>query len=92
MILNKQNLIDKYIKDKSGRVVVAQKPNLPIVIWATAFILSQLFSGTIGKTMSVIAFGSIFTWAWLEIFMGVNYFRRALGLAVLILAVWHQIL
>jgi len=26
----------------------------------------------------------LFTWAWQELFEGVNYFRRALGLVVLI--------
>jgi hypothetical protein len=34
--------------------------------------------------LEALAFGSLFTWAWLELFQGVNYFRRALGLGVLI--------
>jgi len=28
---------------------------------------------------SPLAFGASFTWAWQELFEGVNYFRRALG-------------
>jgi hypothetical protein len=34
--------------------------------------------------LEVLAFGSLFTWAWEELFQGVNYFRRALGLLVLV--------
>ncbi|HEY9908282.1 MAG TPA: hypothetical protein V6D18_11845 [Thermosynechococcaceae cyanobacterium] len=34
-----------------------------------------------------MAFGSLFTWAWLELFQGVNYFRRSLGLIVLLGAI-----
>jgi hypothetical protein len=33
---------------------------------------------------SLLANGSLFTWAWMELFQGVNYFRRGLGLAVFI--------
>jgi hypothetical protein len=33
--------------------------------------------------LDVLAFGSLFTWAWEELFQGVNYFRRALGFLVL---------
>ncbi len=34
--------------------------------------------------LDVVANGSLFTWAWMELFQGVNYFRRSLGLIVLI--------
>jgi hypothetical protein len=37
--------------------------------------------------LDAIAFGSLFTWAWLELFQGVNYFRRALGFIVLLFAI-----
>jgi hypothetical protein len=40
--------------------------------------------GALFEGLDVIAFGAIFTWAWLELFDGVNYFRRALGATVLI--------
>jgi hypothetical protein len=37
----------------------------------------------------------LFTWAWQELFQGVNYFRRSLGLVVLLGAIasrldWSQ--
>ncbi len=41
-------------------------------------------SGKLHTGLVWIAFGALFTWAWLEVFQGVNYFRRALGLVVLI--------
>jgi hypothetical protein len=41
-------------------------------------------SGNIHTGLDAIAFGSLFTWAWQELFEGVNYFHRALGLVVLI--------
>jgi hypothetical protein len=34
--------------------------------------------------LAAVAYGSLFTWAWLELFQGVNYFRRSLGLLVLV--------
>lgn len=87
----KQNFFDKCFKDKNGKVTLAQKPNLPIIVWLFTLILSQFFSGIFGKTLQVVAFGSIFTWAWLELFKGTNYFRRTLGLIVIIVATWNQI-
>jgi hypothetical protein len=60
-------------------------PNLPIIVWITASLLKLVFpTGEINTGLDALAFGSLFTWAWLELFQGVNYFRRALGLGVLI--------
>jgi hypothetical protein len=41
-------------------------------------------TGQINLALDLVAFGSLFTWAWEELFQGVNYFRRALGLIVLV--------
>lgn len=41
--------------------------------------------------VNVLAFGTIFTWAWLELFRGVNYFRRSLGLIVLMVILASQL-
>jgi len=49
-----------------------------------ASLLALIFTtGKINTVLDVLANGSLFTWAWLELFQGVNYFRRALGLIVL---------
>ncbi|MBE9001524.1 hypothetical protein IQ274_25735 [Nostoc sp. LEGE 12447] len=78
-------LIDKTFRDSEGKIVLAQMPNLPLIVWIVTTLLALIFtSGKINTVLDVVANGSLFTWAWLELFQGVNYFRRALGLAVLI--------
>ncbi|GAB1545121.1 hypothetical protein NUACC21_77970 [Scytonema sp. NUACC21] len=78
-------LFDKIFRDSNGNIVVAQMPNLPLIVWIAASLLKLVFTTGVGNTgLDILAFGSLFTWAWLELFQGVNYFRRALGLAVLI--------
>jgi hypothetical protein len=78
-------LFDKTFRDSEGNIVIAQPPNLPILVGITATVLNLLVkNGNIHTVLDAIGFGSLFTWAWLELFEGVNYFRRALGLIVLI--------
>ncbi|MEH2395788.1 MAG: hypothetical protein V7K21_30495 [Nostoc sp.] len=77
--------IDKTFRDSDGKIVIAQMPNLPLIVWIVTSILALIFTtGKINTVLDVVANGSLFTWAWLELFQGVNYFRRALGLLVLI--------
>lgn len=78
-------LFDKIFRDSNGEIVIAQPPNLPLIVWVTASLLKLVFTtGEINTGLDLLAFGSLFTWAWLELFQGVNYFRRALGFVVLI--------
>ncbi|HIK04436.1 MAG TPA: hypothetical protein IGS40_06930 [Trichormus sp. M33_DOE_039] len=78
-------LIDKTFRDSDGNVVIAQMPNPPLIVWVVATLLSLVFTtGKINTVLDVVSTGSLFTWAWLELFQGVNYFRRSLGLVVLI--------
>jgi hypothetical protein len=76
---------DKAFRDDDGAIVIAQPPNLPIIIWAGASMLKLIApSDQVRSGLDFLAFGALFTWAWLELFEGVNYFRRTLGLVVLI--------
>lgn len=85
-------LFDRTFRDSEGKIVIAQMPNLPILIWLTATLLQLILtSGKIHTGLNLVAFGSLFTWAWQEIFQGVNYFRRALGLVVLVGAIALEI-
>ncbi|BDA71347.1 hypothetical protein CAL7716_055130 [Calothrix sp. PCC 7716] len=78
-------LFDKFFRDSNGNIVIAQPPNLPLIIWGVASLLKLIVtSGQINVGLDVVAFGALFTWAWLELFQGVNYFRRTLGLIVLV--------
>jgi hypothetical protein len=81
----KNTLFDKVFRDSEGKIVIAQMPNIPIVVWFVASLLKFVFTtGKINIGLDVIAFGSLIIWACLELFQGVNYFRRALGLLVIV--------
>lgn len=81
-------IFDKIFRDSNGQIVIAQTPNLPLIVWIVATLLQLIVTtGKINTGLDLIAFGSLFTWAWEELFQGVNYFRRALGLVVLIGAI-----
>lgn len=88
----KQSILDRCYKDKSGRVVLAQFPNAPLITWAVATALTHVISNArFDSLLHIIAFGAIFTWAWLETFQGVTYFRRVLGLMVFGVIVFNRI-
>jgi len=71
----------KFFKDNSGKTVLWQAPNSTIIGWAIFALLSYL---THAKWLGWISTTFLLVWAFLELFQGVNYFRRLLGLIVLI--------
>ncbi|NJM64602.1 MAG: hypothetical protein HC851_02495 [Acaryochloris sp. RU_4_1] len=79
------NLFDSVFRNSDGEIIIAQKPNLELILWFVSSLLGLLFaSGKPNLGLEAIAFGSLFTWAWKELFEGVNYFRKALGFCILI--------
>jgi hypothetical protein len=77
--------LDDFFRDSNGKIVIGQPPNLPILIWGGASILQLIFkTGQINFGLDLLATGSLLVWAMLELFQGVNYFRRSLGAIVLI--------
>lgn len=75
-------------KTNDGEVVIGQKPNLPLVVWFVAFILRIVLpDGRLGSWIYVIGFLALLVWASLELFTGVNIFRRILGFVVLVLSI-----
>lgn len=83
---------DKVFRDDQGNFILFQKPNLPVLTGLTATLLSLTpISGELRAGVEAVAYGALFTWAWLELFQGVNYFRRFLGLIVLLLVVATQL-
>ena len=79
------SFLNQMFRDDEGKIVVAQLPNLPIIVWIVATLLKMIFAtGQINTGLELTAFGALFTWAWAELFQGVNYFRRGLGLVVLV--------
>lgn len=81
----RSTLFDRTFRDSSGNIVIAQPPNLPLLVALTATLLQFVLpSGNLQAGFDLVGFGAWFTWAWLELFQGVNYFRQALGLVVLV--------
>ncbi|GAB4384414.1 MAG: hypothetical protein Kow00121_47850 [Elainellaceae cyanobacterium] len=78
-------LFDRTFRDSEGNIVIVQAPNLPVLVGLAATILQFVLpSGNMQTTFTLVAFGALFTWAWQELFAGVNYFRRSLGLITLV--------
>jgi len=78
-------LLDRTFRDHEGKIVIAQMPNLPLLVGLAATSLQLILPiGNLKTGVDLVAFGALFTWAWQEMFEGVNYFRRALGLVVLV--------
>jgi hypothetical protein len=79
------SLFDRIFRDSEGNIVIAQKPNLPSIVGGIAILLQLILpAGNLQTAVALIAFGTWFTWAWQELFQGVNYFRRFLGFIVLV--------
>jgi hypothetical protein len=71
-------------RDADSRVVIGQAPNLPLIAWLSFTGLSRIpGSGRWHSAMSFTSTAFLFTWAYLELTHGVNYFRRLVGLIVL---------
>lgn len=82
-----QTLWDQFWKDKHGDVVIWQMPNLFLIGWAVLTFVSLLLTGKASDVVSWAGMVLIIIWSLLEIFKGVNYFRRVLGVVVLLLIV-----
>jgi hypothetical protein len=86
------NLFNQIFRDQEGNVVLAQMPNPPLITWIVASLLKIIFTtGKINIGLEALAFGSLFTWAWEELFQGVNYFRRTLGLLVIVILIASKV-
>lgn len=74
----------RFFKDKKGHIVLWQWPNLPLYGWIVCKILSLLLRGDLKAGLEQLGMAFLFTWAFLEITQGVNYFRKLLGLVVIL--------
>ena len=79
--------VDWFCRDRrSGRIVIAQWPNLWLWIFAIASVveLSTGAAGPVGRAVHIAATASLVIWACDEVLRGVNPWRRCLGAAVLV--------
>ncbi len=85
MLNPKQSFTEKCYKDKNGKIVLAQSPNIPIIIWIIFSVLSYILpSNDMQALFAELSTLILFVWAYLELFSGVNYFRKALGFVVML--------
>ena len=83
--------ISQFFKDSKGRIVIAQFPNWPLWVWLGATLLESFKISFIPPFwISTIGFIAILYWAGLEVFQGVNNFRRCLGLLVAIIVLMNR--
>ena len=80
-------LWNKIWRDKNGRIIIWQLPNAPLLAWLVLTFASLLVNGRPADVLYWLGSAALIIWALLELFKGVNYFRRALGLLVLVMAV-----
>lgn len=75
---------DWWFRDRHGRVVIAQPPNLTLWVWIVATAVRVLLdpTGAIGTAVRVVGVAALLAWALDEIVRGVNPWRRLLGVVV----------
>jgi hypothetical protein len=85
-------LLDRVFRDSDGKIVLAEMPNPPLIAWIVASLLKIILTtGITNLGLELFAFGALFTWAWQELFEGVNYFRRGLGFLVIVASIASKI-
>lgn len=83
-----RHFLQKTFTDKKGDIVIAQSPNLPLFGWIIMELVSLVLSkGHVKVALQDLATAFLFTWAYLEITKGVNYFRKFLGLVVILIII-----
>lgn len=87
-----RGLVDWIFRDrKTGRIVIAQFPNIPLAVWIVATVLGLVTHGTIHTIVRILGSLALAIWAGTEIISSVNPWRRFLGAAVLVglaVSVW----
>lgn len=83
-------LLHKSIRDKNGRIVIWQRPNLPVISWFLCVVAAHVFhSAPLHTGFSSLGSAFLFAWAYLEIVQGASYFRRFLGFVVVVAITMH---
>lgn len=72
----------RFFKDSKGRLVIWQRPNIPLIGWLFFKFLSTIVHSK-QSNFSNVSTAFLFTWAYLEIASGKSYFRRVLGAVIM---------
>lgn len=82
-----------FIRDKDGKIVIGQAPNVPIVLWFVCMLVARIVPDTsLRNGFEFLSVAFLFTWAYLEITEGSSYFRRVLGAVVLVGIILSKVL
>ena len=87
-------LVDWLFRDReTGAITIAQAPNLPLWVFLAAWLLLAVFdpSGWLGTVLEVVRILGLAIWAGLEVWSGVNPFRRILGAGALVWIAWSTL-
>ncbi len=77
-----------FFKDKDGHVVIGSWPNIPLIGWVVFKVIALIVTtGRIHTGSEQLSMALLYTWAYMETMSGVNYFRKLLGVIVLIILV-----
>ncbi len=78
-----QDVWNKFWRDKNGRIVIWQPPNLALAGWLVIMATNLILKlGNAKPILEFLGTALLFTWAYLEVTAGVNYFRKTVGLVV----------
>ena len=75
----------KFFETDDGERVIAQRPNPPIIAAFGLWALARVSSGDISDVLSVISAFFFIAWGLMEVFWGVNYWRKSLGAVVIVI-------
>jgi len=84
---------EKFWENDFGQVVVWQKPNKFLYAWAGCTFINLFVP--LGWLETLLGFAGLLTliiWAVLEIYSGVNYFRRLVGVLVILILIFSRAL
>ncbi|MEO8106173.1 MAG: hypothetical protein ABI720_02550 [Actinomycetes bacterium] len=77
--------VDWMFRDRAtGKIVIAQFPNLALLTWLVASLLTLVTTGSLSTVLGYLASVALLVWAADEIWRGVNPFRRMIGALVLV--------
>ena len=78
-----------WVRDRRGRLAVAQWPNAALGVWLAARVLAGAGLTSLDEqTLRGIGTGALVVWALDEVLRGASPFRRVLGTVVLGAQLW----
>lgn len=78
----------RFFRDSNGQITIWQSPNLLLSAWIIFEVIKLIVSkGKLKTGLEQLSSVTLFAWAYLEATTGVNYFRKVLGLLVLIIII-----